>query len=62
MDTCEDNMEDTFKEDLDKIYDNLSGKTIKILNAKCGKEIYFLPIIGSESVYYISNDNGLRVI
>lgn len=32
------------------------------LNAKCGKETQFLPVIGNESVLDISNNNGLRVI
>lgn len=65
-DMSEDNMKNTFYEDVDRTYDRLPGNTIKIvlgdLNAKCGKETHFLPIIGSESVHNISNDNGLRVI
>jgi len=60
------NMKNTFYEDLDRTYERLPGNTIKMvlgdLNAKCGKETHFFPIIGSESVHDISNDNGLRII
>jgi hypothetical protein len=31
-------------------------------NANVGKEDIFKPTIGSESLYQISNDNGVRVV
>jgi exonuclease III len=64
--TSEVHVKDAFYEDLDTTYERLPGNVIKILlgdlNAKCGKEEHFLPIIESESVHDTSNDNGLRVI
>jgi len=32
------------------------------LNAKCGRETHFIPMIGSESIYESSNGNALRLI
>lgn len=65
-DTSEDHIKEVFYEDLDTIYERLSGNVIQIvlgdLNAKFGKEKHFLPIIGIESVHDTSNDNGLRAI
>ncbi|KAL4083714.1 hypothetical protein QTP88_029030 [Uroleucon formosanum] len=64
--TSEDYIKDAFYEDLDTTYERLPGNAIKILlgdlNAKCGKEEHFRPIIGSESVHDTSNENELRVI
>jgi hypothetical protein len=31
-------------------------------NARVGREDIFKPIIGNESLYEISNDNGVRVV
>jgi len=48
------------------IYDNISRNTIKIIigdaNAKIGKKAYFVPTIGLECAYDLSNDNGGRLI
>lgn len=65
-DASEDNMKDTFYKNLNRRYVRLLESAIKIvlgeLNAKSRKEIHFFPIIRSESIHSISNDNGLRVI
>lgn len=59
-------MKDLFYEELTKIYEEIPNYTIKMvlgdLNAKCGKEVQFIPTIGKESLYDHRNDNGLRVI
>ena len=64
--TGEENMKDVFYEDLSQIYDKLPGNVIKLvigdLNAKCGKETHFIPMIGKESLHETSNGNGLRLI
>lgn len=46
------NTKDIFYEELSQIYDKLPGNTIKLiigyLNAKCGRETHFMPMIGRE--------------
>ncbi|KAL4126110.1 hypothetical protein QTP88_010339 [Uroleucon formosanum] len=64
--TGEENMKDAFYEDLSQIYDKLPGNVIKLvigdLNAKCGKETHYMPMIGKESLHETSNGNALRLI
>lgn len=64
--TGEENMKDAFYEDLSQIYDKLPGNVIKLvigdLNANCGKETHFMPMIGKKSLHETSNGNGLRLI
>lgn len=51
---------------MDEVYNSLSGNVIKLvltdLNAKCGREPHYTPILGKESLHTISNGNGLRLI
>lgn len=57
---------DLFYEELERLYNDLSKNTIKMLigdmNVKCGKEIQYGPMIGKESFHEHSNDNGKRPI
>lgn len=57
---------DLFFEELTRVYDDLPKNTIKMLigdmNAKCGREIQYVPMIGKESLHEHSNDNGKRLI
>lgn len=61
IETEEENMKDVFYEDLSQIYDKLPGNVIKLvigdLNAKCGKETHFIPMIGREKLHETSNEN-----
>jgi hypothetical protein len=53
-------------EELERVFDKFPKYHMKILlgdfNAKVGKEDIFKPIIGSESLHKISNDNGVRLV
>ncbi|KAJ4434273.1 hypothetical protein ANN_22825 [Periplaneta americana] len=59
-----DNIKDSFYEELEQSFDQLSRYTMKILlgdfNAKVGREDIFKPTIGKESLHVTSNDNGVR--
>jgi hypothetical protein len=59
-------VKDSFYEELEHIFDKFHKYHIKIilgdLNAKLGREYVFKPTVGNESLYEISNDNGVRVI
>lgn len=63
---ADEDIKDTFYEDLIQVYDKLPGNAIKIVlgdfNAKCGREIQFSHTLGKESLHDISNWNGLRLI
>lgn len=59
-------IEHAFYNMLEQTYDSMPFNDIKIvlgdLNAKIGREIIHRPIIGKESLYTHSNNNGLRTI
>jgi len=64
--TGEENTKDFFYENLSQIYDKLPRNVIKLilgdLNAKCGRETHFMPMIGRECLHETSNGNGLKLI
>jgi hypothetical protein len=57
---------DSFYEDLDRLYDDCPRRDFKIIlgnmNAKVGKEDGHKPTIGKHSLHDESNDNGIRLI
>jgi hypothetical protein len=57
---------DRFCDELEQVFDKFPRYHMKILlgdfNAKVGTEDFFKPTIGNESLYEISNDNGVRVV
>ena len=54
---------DSFYEELEQVFDHFSKYHMKILlgdfNANVGRENFFKPTIGQESLYQDSNDNGV---
>jgi endonuclease/exonuclease/phosphatase family metal-dependent hydrolase len=60
-----DDVKDSFYEELESIFDKFPKYHMEILlgdlNAKVSREDIFKPTIGNESLYKISNDNGVRV-
>jgi hypothetical protein len=61
----EDKDKDSFYEELEQVFDQFPRYRMKILldfKAKVGREDIFKPIIGNESLYEASNDNGVRVV
>jgi hypothetical protein len=62
----DDDINDSFYEELEQVYDQFLRYHIKILlgdfNAKVGREDIFKPIIGNERLHEASNDNGVRVV
>ncbi|KAJ4441103.1 hypothetical protein ANN_10953 [Periplaneta americana] len=60
----DDHIKDSFYEELEHTFDQLSRYHMKILlgdfNAKVGREDIFKPTIGKESLHVSSNDNGVR--
>jgi hypothetical protein len=63
--SADEDIKDTFNEDLIQAYEKLPENTIKIVlgdfNAKCGREIQFSHTLGKESLHDTSNGNGLRL-
>jgi hypothetical protein len=61
-----DDVKDRFPEELKRVFDKFPKYHMNILlgdfNAKVGREDIFKPTIGNESLYEISNDNGVRVV
>ena len=61
-----DDVKDAFYESLDKTYDECPKHDVKIVigdaNAQVGREDFFRPIIGRESLHSVTNDNGLKLI
>jgi hypothetical protein len=59
-------IKDIFYEELEQVFDQFPRYHMKVLlgdfNAKVGREDIFKPIIGNESLYEASNDNGARVV
>jgi exonuclease III len=62
----DDDIKDSFYEELEQVFDQLPRYHMKILlgdfNAKVRREDIFKPIIGYESLHEASNDNGVRVL
>lgn len=62
----EEDVKESFYDELARIYDNIPGNMVKIIiadaNAKIGKEAYFVSTIGLESAHDLSNNNGGRLI
>jgi hypothetical protein len=61
----DDDMKDSFYEELERVFDEFPMYHIKILldfNAKVGREDIFKPVIGNESPHEASNGNGVRVV
>ncbi|XP_058817290.1 uncharacterized protein LOC131680595 [Topomyia yanbarensis] len=61
-----DYVKDAFYECLDKTYGECPKHDVKIViggaNAQVGREDFFRPIIGKESLHSVTNDNGLRLV
>jgi hypothetical protein len=61
-----DDVKDSFYEELECVFDKFPKYHMKILlgdfNAKVGREDIFKPTIGNESLYEITNDNGVRLV
>jgi hypothetical protein len=59
-------VKDSSYEELKRVFDKFPKYHTKILlgdlNAKVGKEDIFKPTIGNETLYEISNDNGVRLV
>jgi hypothetical protein len=59
-------VKDSFYEELECVFNKFPKYRMKILlrdfNAKVDREDIFKPTIGNESLYKISNDNGIRVV
>jgi hypothetical protein len=59
-------MKDRFYEELEHVFDKIHKYHMKIflgdINAKVGREDFFKPTIGNESLHEISNDKGVRVV
>jgi exonuclease III len=62
----DDDIKESIYEELEQVFDQFPRHHMKILlgdfNAKVGREDIFKPIIGNESLYEASNDNGVRVV
>jgi endonuclease/exonuclease/phosphatase family metal-dependent hydrolase len=61
-----DDVKDSFYEELERVVDKFPKYHMNILlgdfNAKVGREDIFKPTIWNESLYEISNDNGVRLV
>jgi hypothetical protein len=61
-----DDVKDSFYDKLEWVFDKFLKYHTKILlgdfNAKVGQDDIFKPTIGNESLYKISNDNGVRIV
>jgi hypothetical protein len=61
-----DDIKDSFYDELERVFDKFPKYHMKILlgdfSAKVGREVIFKPTIGNESLYEISNDNGIRAV
>jgi len=61
-----DEAKDDFYEELEQVFDHFPKYHMKILlgdfNAKVGRENFFKPTIGNESLHQHSNDNGVRIV
>jgi predicted metallopeptidase len=58
-------VEDSFYEELECVFDKFPKYLMKILldfNAKLGREDIFKPTIKNESLHEVSNDNGVRSV
>jgi hypothetical protein len=62
----DDDIKESFYEELEQVFDQFSRYHMKILLgdfvAKVGKEDIRKPIIGNESLHEVSNDNGISVV
>jgi hypothetical protein len=62
----DDDIKDSFYEELEQVYDQFPRYHMKILlgdfNTKVGREDISKPIIGNKSLHEASNDNGVKVV
>jgi hypothetical protein len=62
----DDDIKDSFYEELDQVFDQFPRYHMKNLlgdfNAKVGKEDIFKPTVGNDSLHEATNDNGVRVV
>jgi exonuclease III len=62
----DDDIKDSFYEELEQVFDQFHRYHMKILmgdfSAKVGREDIFKPIISNRSLHEASNDNGVRVV
>jgi endonuclease/exonuclease/phosphatase family metal-dependent hydrolase len=62
----DDDVKDSFYEELEQVFDQFPRYHMKILvgdfNAKVGRKDIFKPVIGNESLHEASNDNRVRVV
>jgi exonuclease III len=65
-DEIDDDVKDTFYEELESVFDKFPKYHMKILlgdfNAKAGEEDIFKPTIENERLHEISSDNGVRLV
>ena len=63
---ADDDLNDSFDEEIQQVFKHFSQYNIKILsgdcNAKLGNEKIFKPTFGNESLHRDSNDNGFRIV
>jgi exonuclease III len=61
-----DDVKDSFYQELERLFDKFPKYHMKVLlgdfNAKVDMEDIFKPIIGSERLHEISNENGIRLV
>jgi hypothetical protein len=61
-----DDVNNSFCKKLERVFDKFPKYRMKILlgdfGAKVGKEDIFKPTVGNESLYKVSNDNGVRIL
>ncbi|KAL4153722.1 hypothetical protein QTP88_001555 [Uroleucon formosanum] len=64
--TGEGDLKDMFYDELERVYNCLSGHCLKIIlgdfNSQVGRETIYRPTIGSESIHDLSNGNGTRLV
>jgi exonuclease III len=62
----DDDIKDSFYEELEKVHEQFPRYHMKILlgvfHVKVGRENIFKPMIGNESLHEASNDSGVRVV
>jgi len=64
--TGEEDLKDMFYDELERVYNGLSGHCLKIIlgdfNSQVDRETIYRPTIGNESAHEVSNGNGTRLV